>query len=125
MAEYTDAGIAEAIAASEKTLRSETNAAIKDAPLVTALDPVDEVALTARITAAVLIDLEASGKLSGGEAVALPANLLTYSYDGTEILIPFYERNSDPTAKPVLIGHDVIALNHGNKSFKRRFRKAD
>lgn len=125
MSEYTDAGLAEAIAASEKTLRSETNAAIAEAPSVAPAAAIDIEAIKADVTRAVLADLEASGKLSGGEAAPLPANILTYSYDGTEITIPFYERNSDPSAESVLIGHDVIVLNHGNKSFKRRFRKAD
>ena len=125
MAEYTDAGLAEAVAASEKKIRVETTAAVAAAPAAAPAPAVDVVLLAAEIKAAVLADLEQSGKLSAGEVVALPANVLTYSYDGTEITIPFYEPSSDSSAPPVLVGHDVIVLNHGNKSFRRRFRKAD
>lgn len=125
MAEYTDAGLAEAVAASEKKIRVETAATAAATPAAMPAPAVDVEAIKADVTRAVLAELESSGKLSGGEAAALPKNVLTYSYDGTEIKIPFFEPNSDPNADPVLVGHDVIALNHGNKSFKRRFRKAD
>lgn len=125
MAEYTDAGLAEAVAASEKKIRVETTAAAAAAPAVAPAPEVDETAIAARAAEMVMRELEASGKLAGGEAAPLPKNVLTYSYDGTEIKIPFYEPSADPNAEPVLVGHDVIALNHGNQSFKRRFRKAD
>ncbi len=125
MAEYTDAGIAEAVAASEKKIRVETAAATAAASQAVPAAEVDETAIAARAAEMVMRELEASGKLAGGGAAPLPKNVLTYSYDGTEIKTAFYEPSSDPDAEPVLIGHDVIVLNHGNQSFKRKFRRAD